>query len=171
MNDKSSQLATSPFSISPSLSVSLYVRSGVCSERSTSFEVCVLSWDDSSCWDGPHREQPNAPVEGGSPALNNATLISALKSLLWASSSGPKQEIETAAFYQGIRKFLWRVLVLFGGRYATLPAHPGGGQQRDKGAGRVSDLFWLPNLSILTHTLICESVQSLSKQPVLSPPR
>lgn len=26
--------------------------------------------------------------------------------------------------------------------------------------------FWLPNLSILTRTLICEAAQSLSKQPV-----
>lgn len=50
--------------------------------------------------------------------------------------------------------------------YAMVTVHPGGWQQRRRGAGRIPDLFWLPNLSILTDTLICEPVQSLCKQPV-----
>lgn len=54
---------------------------------------------------------------------------------------------------------------------SNVTVHPGGSQQRDKGAGRFPSLLWFLNPSILTSTLICESVQSLSKQLVPSPPK
>jgi len=71
--------------ISLSLSLSLSHCLAPCWQWTTSAQVCVMSWDDSRCWDGPHWVRPNASVEGDSPR-NNATLISASNSLCWASS-------------------------------------------------------------------------------------
>lgn len=113
-----------------------------------------------------------ALVEGESPILNNATLICSSNSICRAFPL--KQEIKTAAFYQGIIKLLCcrRVsLCAVCVCYTMLTVHPGGWQQRDKAAGRIPYPFWFPNLPILTNTLICESVQSLNKQPIPSPPK
>lgn len=76
----------------------------------TGFKVCVMSWNDRSCWAEPHWEQPNDSVEGESPNLNNARLISASNSLHWTSSV-QKRKISSCILleeYKGVCVHLFR---------------------------------------------------------------
>lgn len=69
--------------------------------------LCTLSWNDSSCWDRPHWEQPNASVWKGNLPLWTMLIHSLVLFKQPHRASFLKEEIKTAAFYQGIRKLLF----------------------------------------------------------------